>query len=62
VPILNEIFSPTPEERELAQRIIAEYEPALAEGVGAITMTTGEFVDIPVYEYAKRTLAQASPD
>jgi citrate lyase subunit beta/citryl-CoA lyase len=62
VPVLNDVFSPTPEERERAQRIIEEYETALAQGVGAIMTTSGEFVDIPVYEYAKRTLAQASAD
>jgi citrate lyase subunit beta/citryl-CoA lyase len=62
VPILNEIFSPTPQERERAQEIIAEYEVALAQGVGAITTSSGMFVDIPVYEHAKRTLAQASTD
>jgi citrate lyase subunit beta/citryl-CoA lyase len=62
VPILNEIFSPTREERERAQEIIAEYEPALAQGVGAITTSSGMFVDIPVYEHAKRTLALRSAD
>jgi citrate lyase subunit beta/citryl-CoA lyase len=62
VPILNEIFSPTREERERAQEIISEYEPALAKGVGAITTSSGMFVDTPVYEHAKRTLAQASAD
>jgi citrate lyase subunit beta/citryl-CoA lyase len=62
VPILNEIFSPTPEEYERAQEIISEYEPALARGVGAITTSSGMFVDTPVYEHAKRTLAQTSPD
>ena len=62
VPVLNEVFSPTPEEREQARQIIDEYEQALARGVGAITTTSGDFVDIPVYEYAKRTLAQTSID
>jgi citrate lyase subunit beta / citryl-CoA lyase len=58
VPILNEIFSPTSEEREQAQQIIDEYEKALEQGVGAIVTSSGDFVDIPVYEHAKRTLAQ----
>jgi citrate lyase subunit beta/citryl-CoA lyase len=62
VAILNEVFSPTPEERERAQQIIDEYEQALAQGVGAIMTTSGEFVDIPVYEHAKLTLAQAPTD
>src|SRR5258708_2825916 len=50
VAILNEVFSPTQEERERAEEIIVEYERALAEGVGAITTSSGMFVDIPVYE------------
>jgi citrate lyase subunit beta/citryl-CoA lyase len=62
VPILNEIFSPTPEEHARAREIISEYEVALAQGIGAITTSSGMFVDIPVYEHAKRTLAQTSPD
>ena len=56
VPILNEVFSPTPEELERARRIVEEYERALAEGRGAITVD-GDFVDIPFYEQAKRLLA-----
>ena len=56
VPILNEVFSPTPEELERARRIVEEYEQALAAGEGAITVD-GEFVDVPFYEQAKRLLA-----
>jgi citrate lyase subunit beta/citryl-CoA lyase len=62
VPILNEIFSPTPEDYERAQEIISEYEPVLAQGVGAMTTSSGIFVDAPVYEYAKRMLARLAPD
>jgi citrate lyase subunit beta / citryl-CoA lyase len=60
VAVLNEVFSPTTEEREQAQQIIDEYEKALEQGVGAIVTTGGDFVDIPVYEHAKRTVAQTS--
>jgi citrate lyase subunit beta/citryl-CoA lyase len=56
VPILNEVFSPTGEELEHAQRVVAEYERALAAGEGAI-IVDGEFVDMPFYEQAKRLLA-----
>jgi citrate lyase subunit beta/citryl-CoA lyase len=63
VPILNEIFSPTPEEREHARRIIDEYETALAQGVGAMITTRGQFVDMAVYEYAKRaSTLRPAPD
>lgn len=56
VAILNEVFSPTESELARARRIVREYEPALAAGVGAVTID-GEFVDIPVYEQAKRLVA-----
>jgi citrate lyase subunit beta/citryl-CoA lyase len=56
VPILNEVFSPTADELERARRIVEEYEHALANGEGAITVD-GEFVDVPYYEQAKRLLA-----
>jgi citrate lyase subunit beta / citryl-CoA lyase len=57
VPILNEVFSPTPAELERARRIVEQYELALADGEGAITVD-GEFVDAPFYEQAKRLLAR----
>jgi citrate lyase subunit beta/citryl-CoA lyase len=56
VPILNEVFAPTEAELAGARRIVKEYEQALAEGVGAITVD-GVFVDAPFYEQAKRILA-----
>jgi citrate lyase subunit beta/citryl-CoA lyase len=57
VPILNEVFSPTEDELARAQRVVGDYERALADGVGAITID-GEFVDAPIYERAKRLLAR----
>jgi citrate lyase subunit beta/citryl-CoA lyase len=56
VEILNEAFSPTADELERARRIVAEYEIALVEGVGATTVD-GEFVDIPIYKQAKELLS-----
>jgi citrate lyase subunit beta/citryl-CoA lyase len=56
VSILNEVFSPTADERARARRVVDEYERALAEGVGAITVD-GDFVDVPFYEQAKRLLS-----
>ena len=56
VPILNDVFSPTADELARAQRVVEEYERALAEGVGAITVD-GDFVDAPFYEQAKRLLS-----
>lgn len=56
VEILNDVFSPTSAELERAQRVVEEYERALAKGEGAITVD-GQFVDVPYYEQAKRLLA-----
>jgi citrate lyase subunit beta/citryl-CoA lyase len=56
VEILNDVFSTTPAELERAQRVVEEYERALANGEGSI-MVDGAFVDVPYYEQAKRLLA-----
>jgi citrate lyase subunit beta/citryl-CoA lyase len=58
VEVLNEVFSPTEDELARARRIVDEYEVALAEGIGAMTID-GEFVDIPIYEQAKELLGSA---
>lgn len=55
VPVLNEVFAPTEDEIERARRVVEQYEEALAAGEGAV-MVDGEFIDIPYYEQAKRTL------
>lgn len=55
VPILNEVFSPTSGELERAERVVAEYERALARGEGAVAVD-GQLVDAPFYEQAKRLL------
>ncbi len=56
VEVLNDVFSPTPAELERARRVVEEYERALANGEGAITVD-GKFVDAPYYAQAKRLLA-----
>jgi citrate lyase subunit beta/citryl-CoA lyase len=61
VPVLNEVFSPTQAELEHARKIVVLYEAALAEGRGAIGLD-GALVDIPLYDHAKRLLAQWGSD
>jgi citrate lyase subunit beta/citryl-CoA lyase len=56
VPVLNEVFAPSDEELERARLVVAEYEAAMAAGVGAITVG-GDFVDKPYYDQARRLLA-----
>jgi citrate lyase subunit beta/citryl-CoA lyase len=52
VPIINEIFSPTPAELEWAQRVVSAYR---ASG-GTATRVGDEMIDVPVYERALRLL------
>jgi citrate lyase subunit beta / citryl-CoA lyase len=57
VQILNEEFRPSPAEVEHAGRVVAAYDKALAEGVGAVTVD-GRMIDVPVVERAKLLLAR----
>ena len=52
IPILNEEFRPSPEEVDHARRVVAAYDQALAEGVGAVTVD-GKMIDVPVVERAR---------
>src|SRR5712672_230054 len=55
VPILNEEFRASAEEVDHARRVVAAYDKALAEGVGAVTVD-GKMIDVPVVERAKMLL------
>jgi citrate lyase subunit beta / citryl-CoA lyase len=52
VAILNEEFRPSREEVEHARRVLAAYDRALSEGVGAVTVD-GKMIDVPVVERAR---------
>ena len=52
IPILNEEFRPSPEEVDDARRVVAAYDQALAEGVGAVTVD-GKMIDVPVVERSR---------
>ncbi len=55
LPIIHEVFAPTPEELAWAKRVLAAFD----ESGGAATRTAdGEFVDLPVAERARRILLQ----
>jgi citrate lyase subunit beta/citryl-CoA lyase len=59
VPIIHEVFSPTPEELEWAKQVLWAFE----QSGGAATKTvTGEFVDRPVAERAKQLLRAGGAD
>jgi citrate lyase subunit beta/citryl-CoA lyase len=55
VAILNEEFRPSAREVDHANRVVAAYDTALAEGVGAVTVD-GKMIDVPVVERAKLLL------
>jgi len=55
IAILNEEFRPSAAEADHAQRVIAAYDKALAEGVGAVTVD-GKMIDVPIVERAKLLL------
>jgi citrate lyase subunit beta/citryl-CoA lyase len=52
VQILNEEFRPSAEEVDHGRRVVAAYDKALAEGVGAVTVD-GKMIDVPVVERAR---------
>src|ERR1700731_3717084 len=57
VPILNEEFRPSPNEVDHARRVLAAYDKALAEGVGAVTVD-GKMIDVPVVARARLLVAR----
>lgn len=57
VPILNAVFSPTEAEVETAEAMVAAYDAAMAEGLGAVSFR-GKMIDVPVVDRARRVLAQ----
>ncbi|MDI3339831.1 MAG: CoA ester lyase [Sphaerobacter sp.] len=55
IPIVNEVFSPTPSEIVWAQRVVAAYEAATREGRGAIAID-GRMIDAASIRMAQTTL------
>src|SRR6266852_2872043 len=55
IAILNEEFRPTAAEIDHASRVVAAYDTALAQGVGAVTVD-GKMIDVPVVERAQLLL------
>jgi citrate lyase subunit beta/citryl-CoA lyase len=57
VAILNEEFTPSTREIDDAKRIIAAYDEAKKQGIGAIKVD-GKMIDVPVAVRAERLLAR----
>jgi citrate lyase subunit beta/citryl-CoA lyase len=56
--IINETFSPSPEEVEYARRVMAAWQQAEAAGRGSLDLD-GRMVDVPVVKRAQNLLALA---
>ena len=56
IPILNEEFSPPPEDVASARKIVAAYDEAVAAGRGSISVD-GKMIDVPVVLRAQEVLA-----
>ena len=53
IPILHEVFAPSPRDLEWAREVLAAFDAA---GRGATRLPGGEFVDLPVAQRAQRLL------
>jgi citrate lyase subunit beta/citryl-CoA lyase len=59
IPVVNDVFTPTPAEVERARALIARFDRAVAEGDGVVLDDTGRMVDEAVVRQAHRLLARA---
>ena len=57
LPILHEVFTPTTEEITWAREVIAAFDAA---GGAALRLPSGEFMDLPVADRARRLLHLAA--
>ena len=58
IDIINQIFSPSPEEVEYARQVMAAWDRAEAEGRGSVALE-GRMIDVPVVRRAQNLLALA---
>ncbi len=61
VKLAHRAFSPTAEERDYAQRLVASYEAAMARGLGTIDFE-GRMIDGPLLKRAQKVLATPAED
>ena len=60
VAISNELFTPSRERVEWARRVLARFEVALAEGLGAVVDEDGQLLDEAIARGARRVVALAA--
>ena len=59
VAIVNRVFTPSDDEIAFAERVVAAFEKAEAEGVASIQLD-GKFIDYPIVYRAQRALEKAT--
>jgi citrate lyase subunit beta / citryl-CoA lyase len=59
VPVINQIFTPSPDQVEAARHLVERYDGALDQGVGVCVDEDGRMVDEAVVRAARRILARA---
>ena len=53
----NAVFTPTEEQVAFAEKVVAAFEEAEAQGLASIQLD-GYFIDYPIVDQARRTLGQ----
>ncbi len=59
IPVLNEVFAPSPDDVEWAEKLIAEFAARTDDGMGVFTDAAGSMVDEAVVRRARRIVADA---
>ncbi|MDB5370386.1 MAG: HpcH/HpaI aldolase/citrate lyase family protein [Roseomonas sp.] len=59
VPVINEEYGASAEEIGRAKRLLAAFDAAMAQGLGAVAFE-GSMIDLPVVNRARKLLAQAA--
>jgi citrate lyase subunit beta/citryl-CoA lyase len=59
VPVINQAFTPTPEQLEAARRLVERHDRGLHQGIGVGVDENGHMVDEAVVRAARRILARA---
>jgi citrate lyase subunit beta/citryl-CoA lyase len=58
VGVVNEVFTPTPDEVERARKLLARFEHAVSSDGGVVVDDEGRMVDEAVVRQARRLLAR----
>jgi citrate lyase subunit beta / citryl-CoA lyase len=57
---INQVFTPSAEQTERAQRVVEAYEAALRQGTGVVTDEHGHMVDVAVVRSSREVLERSA--